>query len=465
MELSFDKGTLKLSGWSGGAKLPFFRWDPRVNYFRAPAFRYREVKKYLTRKSYPLVDRVGTWKKVPITAGPPSLRYYQQAALDHWKTAAARGVITLPTGSGKTQIAIAALVWLSTPTLILVPTLVLLEQWQELLSKALGFPIGVIGDGNHDRRPITVTTFESAHRHMANIGHLFQLLVVDEVHHFGGGLRDELLEMTAAPFRMGLTATPPEGENATKISAWVGPTVYSLTVADLTGIYLAPFDHFPLQVELSMEERIIYETEMSTFRRYFRLWAEASGTNDWKLFIRSATKTEEGKAAIRSWRRARAISQFPEAKKNQLALLLQQYRGRKTLIFTVDTPAAYQIARSNLVAPITNDIKRRERSAVLERFSKGEITSLVSCRVLNEGYDLPDAEVAIITGGAFGEREHVQRIGRCLRPREGKRAIIYELISANTMEVGQSFRRGKSLDTRSTFEGYHSGQPHPSTLS
>ena len=62
----------------------------------------------------------------------------------------------------------------------------------------------------------------------------------------------------------------------------------------------------------------------------------------------------------------------------------------------------------------------------------------MSARVLNEGIDVPDADVAVIVSAALGEREHVQRVGRLLRPGEGKRAIVYELVSRDTIEVGQA---------------------------
>ena len=68
--------------------------------------------------------------------------------------------------------------------------------------------VGAFGDGSRALRPITVSTYESAYRYMHRAGDRFQLLVVDEAHHFGGNQRDEVLEMSVAPMRLGLTATP-----------------------------------------------------------------------------------------------------------------------------------------------------------------------------------------------------------------------------------------------------------------
>ena len=87
---------------------------------------------------------------------------------------------------------------------------------------------------------------------------------------------------------------------------------------------------------------------------------------------------------------------------------------------------------------------------MLERFREGKLRALVSARALNEGVDVPDAEIGIIVAGQRGEREHVQRVGRLLRPREGKRALIYEMVIRDTAEVGQAARRREGLVSRSS---------------
>ena len=85
---------------------------------------------------------------------------------------------------------------------------------------------------------------------------------------------------------------------------------------------------------------------------------------------------------------------------------------------------------------------------MLDAFRQGHLQALVSSRVLNEGLDVPDADVAMIVGGALGEREHVQRIGRLLRPGPGKRALVYELVTRQTLEVSQAWRRRQGLVVR-----------------
>jgi superfamily II DNA or RNA helicase len=65
----------------------------------------------------------------------------------------------------------------------------------------------------------------------------------------------------------------------------------------------------------------------------------------------------------------------------------------------------------------------------------------VTSRVLNEGVDVPEASVGVVVSGSASVREHVQRLGRILRPVAGKQAVLYELISAGTSESSVSQRR------------------------
>jgi superfamily II DNA or RNA helicase len=98
-----------------------------------------------------------------------------------------------------------------------------------------------------------------------------------------------------------------------------------------------------------------------------------------------------------------------------------------------------------LIMPMTCDIGRAEREAAFIAFRAGELRALVSAQVLNEGIDVPDADIAIIVGGAHGQREHVQRVGRLLRPAPGKRAFVYELVMMGTHEVRKSADRRRAL--------------------
>jgi superfamily II DNA or RNA helicase len=448
MRLFFDHGTIVLAD-APDVKLDFvpgLLWDPRVALFRAPAWRYGDVLEALRARGLPFRDEVrprsapaaGPWK-------PPDLRPYQHAALLAWELAQRRGTVVMPTGSGKTRVAVAALAATRSRALCLVPTRALLQQWLAELTVAHGGPVGCLGDGQQQVESVTVSTFESAYRHMPRLGHRFDLVVVDEVHHFGTGVRDEALEMCIAGQRLGLTATLPDEPALSRLSDLVGPVCYQLRIGDLIGSWLADFDLVILQLGLNREERARYSEDHRIFsevnRRFRRLHPQAT----WQEFVSAASQSPEGRAALSAWRRKRRLLGFTQAKAEAVGALLKRHRDSRVLVFTADNDAAYAIARQHLIMPITCDVSRSERERALSAFRIGELRVLVSARVLNEGIDVPDADVAVIVGGTQGEREHVQRVGRLLRPVDGKKAVVYELVTLATSEARQAAERRRGL--------------------
>jgi superfamily II DNA or RNA helicase len=335
--------------------------------------------------------------------------------------------------------------------LCLVPTRVLLDQWLREIGTVYQGPVGCYGDGERRLAPLTVATYESAYRHMDQLGDRFDLLIVDEAHHFGGGLHDEALEMSIAGARLGLTATPPrDGAALVRLTELVGPTVFELAIGDLAGGFLASFDSITLYLDLSAEERSAYASLSTVFHRAYGEFRRLAPEASWADFARAAAGTADGRRVLAAWRQARRLLAFTRAKRQALRSMLGRHRHARVLIFTADNETAYAIAREHLIMPLTCDIGRQERDDALARFRRGEIRALVSARVLNEGIDVPDADIAVVVGGALGEREHVQRVGRLLRPSLDKRALVYELVTRNTIEVAQARRRRKGLVARNS---------------
>ena len=230
MKLQFDRGTIVLMDPPKDLDLttaPGLLWDRRVGAHRAPAIGYPALKRWLrqSRAGFqdipaPVSPRQELWSDV-------DLRPYQEAALSAWELGHRRGIVALPTGSGKTRLALAAMHRTRLSALCLVPTRVLFDQWLREIGALYRGPVGCYGDGVRRWAPLTIATFESAYRHMDQLGDRFELVIVDEVHHFGGGLRDETLEMTIADARLGLTATPSRDAGvAARLTELVGATVF-----------------------------------------------------------------------------------------------------------------------------------------------------------------------------------------------------------------------------------------------
>lgn len=445
--LSFDRGTLRVDGHVE----PFgdlVRFDDRTGFHRAPAHHYSALIDRARAAQVSLADDVrAASRSVRPGVAPPSLRPYQEQALIAFETFGKRGVIALPTGSGKTRVACAAIARERTSTLVLVPTRALLEQWASILEATFGAPIGVVGDGMRRLEDLTVMTFESAFRCLDRFGDRFAMLVVDEAHHLARGQRAEAVEMCPAPVRLGLTATPPwPGTSAAdRLRDLVGPVVFELEIGDLAGRALAPLDVVRIHVDLTREERDRYERDVSRFHDLRRDVLRTSPDADWATCVRAIARMPSGGEVLSAMYRAGALAAFPEAKRTAVHQLLARHREDRTLLFTATARDAHVIGREALVPVITADVGRVERGAILSAFRERRVRAICSAQVLNEGVDVPEASVAIIVAGALGAREHVQRVGRILRPGVDKRAIAYDLVTMDTVDEARHRARRRRL--------------------
>ena len=436
LSLRFHRGTLEIEGDTSfieGAVV-----DPWSATARAPASALASIANACAIRGVELRG-APMWPLRQTSIEGLSLRPYQEAALHAWKEADSRGIVVLPTGAGKTRVAFAALGDTGLPAAVLCPTRALASQWVTELQGWLGEEVGLIGDGVNELRRVTVLTFESAYRHMDRLGARFGLLVVDEAHHLGGALRREALEACAATARLGLTATL-AGTSAAQEDL-LGPLVYEQTLASLVGRHLAPLRIVREHIALDPEEAAAYTRLITPFRTAARRVFQDHGDVDFGTLSRLLGSSTEGRRALRDRSKADALVSFPSGKRVRVRSLIEAYRNTKTLIFTAYGAEAYTIASDCLVPVITAETSPRERSDILRRFREGPLRAIVSARVLNEGLDVPDASVAIVVSGTLGQREHVQRVGRVLRPGEGKVALVHELVTRGTSDARRARKR------------------------
>jgi superfamily II DNA or RNA helicase len=133
-----------------------------------------------------------------------------------------------------------------------------------------------------------------------------------------------------------------------------------------------------------------------------------------------------------------------DAKIAKVQELLDKHRDDKVIVFS-EYNAMVDILSERLVLPaITYRTPAPERREVLARFRAGDYGKLVTGRVLNEGVDVPDANVAIVVSGSSATREYIQRLGRILRPKRAE-AMLYELVTRRTTE-GRSARKRRPVD-------------------
>lgn len=449
--LRFYAGTLEIHGVDDGADLPGATWDARAACLRAPAHRYAEVVLALRARGAIVTDEA---RKYPaLTAGARVFkepRPFQTEALAAWKKAQGRGVVVLPTGAGKTHVATLAIDDRRRATLVVAPTLDLVRQWTVLLEQTFGVPVGVIGGGEHVVEALTVTTYDSAWMHMEHIGARFGLVVFDEVHHLCAESYAFAARLCLAPYRLGLTATPERSDGReAMLDELIGPIVYRKEIDELEGTYLSEYETIRIPIALSDDDRKEHDEARAIYKAFLHdSGVRLGGPGAWSAFIQRAARSPEGRRALAMYRRQRALAFAAPRKLDEIARLLELHRGQRTLLFTDDNATAYAIARRFLVPVITHQTKLRERTQLLDAFAAGALPVLATSRVLNEGIDVPDAQVAIIVSGTGSVREHVQRLGRILRRREGKTAVLYELVTADTAEGFTSERRREHIAYR-----------------
>jgi superfamily II DNA or RNA helicase len=448
LRLVFDRGTLVVEGPREGEQpgLPGVKFDPRTKTFRAEAIWYRTLVEHIRRQKLPYTDdaraygpSLTPWKiQVAKDAFP-----HQTEGLDAWWKAGGRGVVVLPTGTGKTHLANMAIERAGRPTLIVTPTIDLMNQWYDELTLSFGVEIGLLGGGYNDVQPITVTTYDSAYINMERLGDRFGLIVFDECHHLPGATYGLSAVCSIAPFRLGLTATPERADNAhTHLDQLIGPIVYRREITQLRGEFLADYQVVPLYVSLSEEERLRYDEA----RECYRAFVSNSGIDmrrpdGWSRFLFLAFRSPEGREAFHAYREQRTLALAAPAKLKLLERLLDRHNHDRVLIFTHDNATVYTIARQFLVPVITHQTKTKERREILLRFNSGAYPIVATSKVLNEGVNVPEANVAIILSGSGSVREHVQRLGRILRKSGDKQAVLYEVVTRGTVEEYTSNRR------------------------
>lgn len=446
VEIKFHKGTLIIKELEpiGLSKIfSWVVWDNRGLYFRSHAIKYRELIHFLYLNKFAYTDSTPNYNKLKLSLKSEFTPFeFQIEALNFWLPPK-RGIAILPTGTGKSFLAAMMIQKVQRSALILAPTIDLINQWQTKLAEWFKCKVGLIGGGSYEIHDITVSTYDSARIHANHLGNRFGFLIFDECHHLPSPAYAEMARSYIAPFRLGLTATLNEEDDKRIIlHELLGKVVYNKEIKQLSGEYLAPYTVESIEVELTEEERERYEYHRGkylTFRD--RTPGQYSQSAPWERFVMYCYRSAEGRSALQSFAIQKQVAIAAQKKMEALADILVKHNKERILIFTNDNKTAYAISTLFLLPLITHETKAKERKIILKNFRAGTWPYLVSSRVLNEGVDVPEANVAVVVSGTSTVKEHVQRLGRILRKKEGKRAVLYELITANTGEIFTSRKR------------------------
>lgn len=393
----------------------------------------------------------------------PKTRAWQMEALDAWRAAGRRGVVEAVTGTGKTTVGVMAAadaVARGKRVLVVVPSRDLLDQWYGKLTTELrSTRLGRMGDGwsdtlvNHD---LVVSTVQSAFRWRMLSGAHAGLLIADEVHHYGAKKYSRALE-EGFDERLGLTATyersddgvpkylTPYFSNRSGSNVERGEVVagcdYERGLAD--GI-LARFRVGLLGVDFDINEREEYEfwDEVARCERGALIRQHDCPEKPFGEFIRAVQELSEGghgdtdatmsaRKYLNAFTKRRALLADCGRKLEALkALRPVLERAERGLVFTETIESAERAAdavRMEGVAalPYTSKLDQNTRKMRLSDFRDGRIRVLAAPRVLDEGVDVPEADLGVILAASQSRRQMIQRMGRIIRPKKDRRPATF----------------------------------------
>ncbi len=449
--IRYDKGSILIDGPIG---IPYAQYDPRINKQRAMGFYYLQILSYLKESNIDFEDYVLDLIPTPIITTNSKevikLREYQQLAINRWLKAGKVGSIILPTGSGKTIIAIRVIQIVNSSAIIIVPTIDLMHQWFTVLKKHFCIPIGRLGGGEDDIKGITITTYDSAYLRSHYLGNKFSLIIFDELHHLAAPGYRSIGEQFVSPYRLGITATFEREDNMhTELPRLTGDIVYQSNINKLTeNKYLAKFTIEKRFVKMDSDERKIYDENIKIYKKF--LQKSSLGYRNQMSFerlIMMSGKNSDARAALVARNKAMNIALNSKSKIKELEKILEENNRLKILIFTQHNKLVYILSSRFLIPFITHKSSKTEREQVLQYFKEGKYNAIVTSKVLDEGVDVPEAELGVIMSGTGSKREFIQRLGRLLRTNSqtDKKAKLIEIISADTDETNTSYRRKRAL--------------------
>jgi superfamily II DNA or RNA helicase len=442
--LQFDRGSLRIDAPGATAVPPYLTWDERVCTWRTEAVNYSRLKEDAATYHLDLRDQAEKFFDCPaLNVNLPPLRPDQDAAIEAWEHDRHRGVIVKPTGTGKTEIALAVIARHRVSALIVTPLRDLMYQWQRRVKKGLGVEAGVLGDGRREIWPITVTTYDSAWIYMKEIGNRYRLVVYDEAHHLPGPTLHESALDCLAPMRLGLTATPQRADGRDRmLEELIGPIVFQESVGDARGRTLAGYSIIRVPIFLADAEQTEFNQLSKQVRAYVAKRRREGGSFDWKQDIAKLSRTDpDAKEILRCYHRKLALVHRSAEKLRVLEDIFRLHPSDQCVIFTASNRMALDVSTRFLIPALTAHSDKHERNAVLDLFARGTIRAIAACEVLNEGWDAPALKVGVVLGGEKGTREAVQRLGRLLRRSGDRAARLYEVVIEETSDVRRARRR------------------------
>lgn len=404
---------------------------------------------------------------VATSSNPHALYDWQRDALERWRDRGCRGIIDAVTGSGKTRLAVAAIdehARNGGKTVVLVPTIVLLHQWVEVITASLpDLTVGRVGDGYDERLEhcdVIVSVIASARNRAFLLKGAEGLLVVDECHRSASEKNQDALDDRFNK-RLGLSATHErmDGAHETVLLPYFERVAFSIgydrAIADgvITNVRAAF-----VGVDFTVEERQKYQNYILDLRALRRKLIREFGCprGPFSAFLDAVVRLSSGSGGMKAsiaankwlskWREKRELLAETIAKQEAVQALIGAIDDAdRTLLFTQSIASANAIAEQLTAKgiptkPHHSDLSTDDRDLIMQEFEQGALRVLSSVQTLEEGVDVPDADLAIIVASSKQRRQMIQRMGRVMRRKNDARDARFIILFVKDTE--EDPRRG-----------------------
>ena len=351
----------------------------------------------------------------------------QSNALNAWHTAGYRGSIIAGTGFGKSRCGVLATAHALKDggrAIVLVPTVQLQEQFAEEFKK-----------WGHTAllTRVEIVCYASAHKLE---GEHYEIVVCDEVHLGLSPVYRKFFEKNTYDKILCMTATPPEEDEYKVLLKELAPTVYTITIDEcVTKGLVAPYDIYCIPVELTDIERQAYKKANNLFVQCKYRLGGFDAFNEANRILRGGPG-DKGAAAqfFNSIRQRKAVVQHAENKLSLSKQIADRHNSEKILTFS-GTNEFTDMMGEELNGLVYHSGKtKKKREQILDEFKASTDAVLCSTKALNQGFDVPDVGVGIIAGLESKALPMIQRVGRLIRFKEGKRGRVYILYVKDSQE-------------------------------
>jgi len=354
----------------------------------------------------------------------------QRKALNSWAKQGFVGSVIAGTGFGKSRVGVLAVEHAlknGGNALILVPTVQLQDQF-----------IGEFDKWGVSTDNVEVLCYQSAYKLK---GEEYDIVVCDEVHL---GLSPEyrkFFKYNMYNKLLCMTATPPEEEEYRELLEKIAPAAYKITLDKCVQLgIVSPYNISCVPVTLTPDEKVAYKKANNSFVQWKYQLGQFNAFESAQMIManKNATAGDKQKAIMfyRAIRMRKQIVDFAENKVNKFKKIYKNNTSKRILVFSGANDFTDKLCNSIKPNAMSYHSKKtkKQKELALESFKDGSINVLCSTKALNQGFDVPDANMGIICGITSKSLSMIQRVGRLIRFKEGKVGEIIILYVADSQE-------------------------------